>query len=145
MQRIFSNPDCPGCAALRAEVDQLKGMLSDLQQQVRSLQEEAAKARKNSSNSSKPPSSDIVKPKKPAPKGRRKRKIGGQPGHTKHERTFELSDADLHHTYTLDVCPDCRGEHLEVLDGMAQIRFQYELVLHYAVMPQGLAKPNYRA
>jgi transposase len=128
MQKIFSNPDCPRCAALRAEVDQLKRLVSDLQQQVRSLQEAAAKARKNSSNSSKPPSSDIVNPKKPAPKGRRKRKIGGQPGHTKHERSFELSEADQHHTYTLDVCPNCGGEHLAALDGMGQIRFQYELV-----------------
>ena len=45
---------------------------------------EVARLKKNSSNSSKPPSSDIVKP--PAPGGNSKRKIGGQPGHVKHER-----------------------------------------------------------
>ena len=135
MKKTTPNPDCPGCVALSAEVDTLKRLVLDLQEQVATLQlelvqtrETLAKAGKNSSNSSKPPSSDIVKPPKPAPKGRRKRKRGGQRGHAKHERTFDLSDADLHHTYTLDMCPNCGGEHLEELDGVEQIRFQYELV-----------------
>lgn len=113
---------------MSAEVERLTRLVSDLQQQVRALQDEVAKGRKNSSNSSKPPSSDIVKPKKSDPKHRRKRKIGGQPGHAKYERTFELSDADCHHTYPLEVCPGCGGDHLDVLDGVEQIRFQYELV-----------------
>ena len=125
MKKIFPNPDCPGCAALSAEVDQLKGLVSDLQQQVRSLQAEAAKARKNSSNSSKPPSSDIVKPNKPASKGRRRRKTGGQPGHTKSERTFDLLEADLHHTYTLEVCPNCAGAQLDLLDVEEKVAFQF--------------------
>ena len=135
MKQLLPIPGCPGCASLSKEVEVLKSIVSDLQDQVGSLQrdltqtrEALAKAGKNSSNSSKPPSSDIVKPKKPAPKGRRKRKRGGQPGHAKHERRFELSDADVHHTYTLAMCPSCGGDHLDVLDGMDQICFQYELV-----------------
>ena len=135
MKQLLPIPGCPGCASLSKEVEVLKSIISDLQDQVGSLQrdltqtrEALAKAGKNSSNSSKPPSSDIVKPKKPAPKGRRKRKRGGQPGHAKHERRFELSDADVHHTYTLAMCPSCGGDHLDVLDGMDQICFQYELV-----------------
>ena len=36
-----------------------------LQERIAALELELAKAKKNSSNSSKPPSSDIVKPKKP--------------------------------------------------------------------------------
>ena len=135
MKKIIPNPHCPGCTALNAEVERLKQLVVDLQDQVASLQlelvqtrEALAKARKDSSNSSKPPSSDIVKPKKPSPKGRRKRKIGGQPGHAKHERTFSLKDADLHHTYTLQSCPTCASESLEPLDGEGKICFQYELV-----------------
>ena len=51
------------------------------------LAEQVAKLSKNSSNSSQPPSSDIVKPQKPPiPDGRRKRRIGGQPGNSRHER-----------------------------------------------------------
>ena len=46
-----------------------------------------ARLKRDSSNSSKPPSSDIVKPKnKGTRRGKRKRKIGGQKGHPRHER-----------------------------------------------------------
>jgi transposase len=51
------------------------------------LQDQIARLKRDSSNSSKPPSSDIVKPKKTGtPRGRRKRKIGGQTGHPRPER-----------------------------------------------------------
>lgn len=133
---------CPGCPALRAEVDALKHLLLEMRQQIDALQgelsqtqaelaktqAELAKARKNSSNSSKPPSSDIVKPKPRSSQGRRKRKIGGQPGHVKHERTFCLGDADEQHTYSLDTCPKCSGAHLEALPGAEKISYQYEIV-----------------
>ena len=61
--------------------------------QVARLTEQVAKLSKNSSNSSKPPSSDMVKPPKSTScrqgnSRKRKRKIGGQPGHPKHERPF---------------------------------------------------------
>ena len=104
METISPGMSCRDCTALRAEVEVLKELLVTLRQQVDALESERsqtqaalaqtqaalvqtqaqlAAARKNSSNSSKPPSSDIVKPKQPASRGRGKgkRKIGGQPGH----------------------------------------------------------------
>ena len=82
---------------------------------VARLKEQLAAARKDSSTSSKPPSSDIVKPPKPAPpEGQQRRRIGGQPGHPKHERAAfppELINGDsLDHR--LDLCPGC-GHDLE--------------------------------
>lgn len=80
-----------------------------LQEQVVSLERRLAQRRKDSSTSSKPPSSDVVKPPKPAPKQRgKRRRIGGQPGHQKHERRLlppEVLDGVFDHP--LDVCPDC--------------------------------------
>jgi transposase len=71
---------CPNCRRLEAR-------LASLEATVARLQEQLATARKNSATSSKPPSSDIVKPPKPAPPdGPAQRKIGGQPGHPMHER-----------------------------------------------------------
>lgn len=67
-------------AQLRKEMVQLR---ADNQQ----LQDQITRVRRDSSNSSKPPSSDIVKPKnKNTPRGRGKRKIGGQKGHPRQER-----------------------------------------------------------
>jgi transposase len=75
------------------------------------LEAEVARLRKNSSNSSKPPSSDIVKPPKPpAPSGRRKRRIGGQPGHPRHDRVaFSPDEIDRTRVYDLKCCPGCGG------------------------------------
>ena len=79
-----------------------------LERQVAQLAEQVARLSKDSSNSSKPPSSDIVKP--PKPKGKRKRKIGGQPGHPKYEREpFPPDQVNRVLTYRLDFCPDCGG------------------------------------
>ena len=74
--------------AITAEalVVELKAQVTRLSEQVARFSEQVAKLSKNSSNSSKPPSSDIVKPPKPASSKKTKRKIGGQPGHAKHER-----------------------------------------------------------
>ncbi len=83
---------------------------------------------KNSSNSSKPPSSDIVKPPKPTVKRGKKRRQGGQPGHVKYERIFQLEDADVLHAHHLDRCPDCSGGALVHLAGAEQTHYQYELV-----------------
>ena len=89
--------------------------LKVLEGTVARLQEQLAAARKDSSTSSKPPSSDIVKPPKPAPpEGQQRHRIGGQPGHPKHERAAfppELINGDsLDHR--LDLCPGC-GHDLE--------------------------------
>lgn len=87
--------------------------VAQLTAQVRELMAQIAKLSKNSSNSSKPPSSDIVKPpkSKDGPKGRTKRKIGGQRGHEKHDRE-PFGPEELDHTlyYTWPCCPDCGGK-----------------------------------
>jgi len=82
-----------------------------LEQRVTALEAEVARLRKDSSNSSKPPSSDIVKPPAPKPKGRRsKRRPGGQPGHPRHERPpFACDQVDVTWEYTLPACPHCGG------------------------------------
>lgn len=71
--------------------------VAPLQTRIVQLEAEVARLRRNSGNSSKPPSSDIVKPPKHdnSPKRRKKRSIGGQPGHAKHERKpFAPEDVD---------------------------------------------------
>jgi transposase len=93
---------CARCATLEQQFEQLQG-------RVVHLEAELAAAKKNSRNSSKPPSSDIVKKPKDQPKDGGKRKRGGQPGHTLHERTpfadDEVEYTDLH----CIKCPDCHG------------------------------------
>jgi len=91
------------------------------------LTEKVAKLSKNSSNSSKPPSSDIVKPPRKK-KGNGSRNIGGQPGHTKHERTpFATDEIDDFQTHTLDTCPDCGGK-LKEVENAAKVVQQVEVV-----------------
>lgn len=75
---------------------------------VAELEAQLAASLKNSGNSSKPPSSDIVKPPKPKGKGRRKQ--GGQPGHARHERpAFPPDQINEGWEYRLFSCPDCGG------------------------------------
>jgi transposase len=101
---------CTNCVRLQARVDALEAELAALKEVVAQLAQQLAAARKDSSTSSKPPSSDIVKPPKPPPpQGQDKRRIGGQPGHPKHERaafppeTINGGSFDHH----LDFCPGC--------------------------------------
>ena len=93
--RNATTPECPNCKRLAARVAELEARIGLLE--------------KNSSNSHKPPSSDIVKPKRPkAAKG--KRRIGAQPGHPKHQREpFGPEELDATCQYTLQQCPDCGG------------------------------------
>jgi len=95
-------------------VEQLLVRVEALERRNAELEAEVARLRKDSSTSSKPPSSDIVKPPKSATRraGQRgKRKAGGQPGHTKHERTpFAPEQLDGAWEYTLESCPDCGGD-----------------------------------
>jgi transposase len=101
---------CTNCLRLRARVDVLEAELAALKQVVAQLAQQLAAARKDSSTSSKPPSSDIVKPPKPPPPaGQDKRRIGGQPGHPKHERAAfppeAINGGSTDHR--LDSCPGC--------------------------------------
>ncbi len=105
--------------------------IAELEAEVARLSELVAKLAKNSSNSSKPPSSDIVKPPKPKPKGKRKkgrRKIGGQPGHPKHDRQpFALEDLSDVWEYHLDCCPGCGGT-LQQAEAEPRVIQQVEVV-----------------
>jgi transposase len=96
--------------AYQRRIAELEAEVAELKAQVARLAEQIAKLSKNSSNSSKPPSSDIVKPSKPAPSKKTKRKIGGQPGHAKHQRPpFSGEEIDDVREYRLNRCPDCGG------------------------------------
>ena len=100
---------------LRERVGQLESQLAQLQGQNAQLVSSLAAARKNSTNSSKPPSSAIVKPSadKPGRQRRRKkrRKIGGQPGHPRHERpAFGPEQVDRRKEYSLSGCPKHAGQ-----------------------------------
>ena len=84
--RPKARKSCPNCRRLQAKLDAQEARLKVLESTVARLKEQLAAARKDSSTSSKPPSSDIVKPPKSAPpEGQQRRRIGGQPGHPKHE------------------------------------------------------------
>jgi transposase len=87
----------------------LEEQVAALEVRCAKLEAELAKARKNSSNSSKPPSSDIVKP--PRPQGSPSNgKIGGQPGHPKHERPpFPPEQVDKIVEHRHRQCPHCGG------------------------------------
>ena len=102
-------------AELEAELAAVRAELAAVRAEVARLSELVAKLSKNSSNSSKPPSSDIVKPptqasSKKRNRGNKKHKIGGQPGHAKHERkAFSAEEIDDVRKYALNRCPDCGG------------------------------------
>jgi transposase len=107
----------------------LSNTIESQQEQIKALEVKVAKLSKNSSNSSKPPSSDdITKPtsKKKTKKG--KRKIGGQPGHERHDRPlFSVEEIDKFHPYIWATCPDCHGE-VSIMDGEPRIIQQVELI-----------------
>jgi transposase len=108
--RAKDSARCNNCRRLQARVDALEAELTALKEVVAQLTRQLAAARKDSSTSSKPPSSDIVKPPKPPPpEGQDRRRIGGQPGHPKHERVAfppEAVDGGFF-DYHLDSCPSC--------------------------------------
>jgi transposase len=101
---------CPNCERLQAQLEAQRLQIEALQAAVARLQEQLAAARKDSSTSSKPPSSDIVKPPKPSSSTGSKRRIGGQPGHAKHERAaFPPEQVTRFVEHPLSACPDCGG------------------------------------
>lgn len=88
--KMRSGP-CRNCDRLARRVSELEKQLGAALVRIEDLERQLASAKKNSTTSSKPPSSDIVKPPRPASPGRtgQKRKLrrGGQLGHKRHERT----------------------------------------------------------
>jgi transposase len=91
---------------LRSQVLGLEQINAQLRAENRKLQDQIARLKRDSSNSSKPPSSDIVKPKnKGTPRGRRKRKIGGQKGHPRHER-IPFAPDDIGPILPYELSPD---------------------------------------
>lgn len=81
----------------------LSSTIESQQVKIKTLEIKIAKLSKNSSNSSKRPSSDgITKPKPKKKKKGDRRKIGGQPGHPKHERSlFAEHEINSLHNYIL--------------------------------------------
>jgi transposase len=89
--------------ALEQTVARLEREMRQLRADNQQLKDQIARLKRDSSNSSKPPSSDIVKPKNNGTlRGNRKRKIGGQEGHPRHERaSFAPEDIDRTIPYEL--------------------------------------------
>jgi transposase len=129
-------PTCRNCQQLQAQLEALHAQLEAqqtqldvLQRTIAQLQAQLAAARKDSSTSSKPPSSDIVKPPKPPPpEGQDKRRIGGQPGHPKHERVLfppeQVNGGSR--DYFLDLCPSC-GHGLKATTAAPRVVQQIEI------------------
>jgi transposase len=116
-------------AQLKARTAQLEVRLTEAQAKNQKLIQALAAATKNSRNSSKPPSSDIVKPPPKLPGKGRKRKIGAQPGHPKHEhRAFTPAQIDHHIPYELKHCPVDPSHRLVPLADQQKIIQQVELV-----------------
>lgn len=128
MKGIAATP-CPECPQLKAELARLQEQVTTLQTMVSQLQEQLARARKDSATSSKPPSSDLVKPPKPAAAdGNAKRSRGGQPGHPHHQRQLfppELLTGGTY-TYPLELCPSC-GQGLQATDDPPRVVQQVEI------------------
>ncbi len=91
--------------------------------------EKIASLQKNSTNSSKPPSSDITQPPKNNSGKKGKNKLGGQPGHPKHERLpftkNEIRDTWEYHSQS---CPHCDNADIDLLDMPPKIIQQTELI-----------------
>lgn len=119
---------------LKQKVKVLEGQLAEAleviarqQQRIAQLEAQLAVANKDSSNSSKPPSSDITKP--PRGGSSSPRKIGGQPGHPRHDRKpFAPDQIDKRRIHKLRQCPECGSRDLERLDEPAQVVQQVELL-----------------
>jgi transposase len=99
---------------------------------IAELEGQLAAAKKHSRNSSKPPSSDITKPPVDPTRSssrRKKRSIGGQEGHPKHESGLTIDDADRVVDIRDDQIPDAASRDLVAApDVGSKIIFQHELV-----------------
>jgi transposase len=127
-------PVCARCAEQERQIQALAARVAQLEAQL-------ASARKTSSNSSKPPSSDIVKPPKPASKTPRRR--GAQPGHSAHRRPpFDPAEVDTVRDYWLPACPSCGGP-LEPSAEAPQVVPQVELVTRPIIITEHRGQPSW--
>ena len=119
---------CPQCQRLQRLVETQAADIKAWRAEVLELREKLAAALKNSTTSSKPPSSDIVKPPPVSnPDATEDRKIGGQPGHPKHEREpFPPEQVTHFEEHLLDACPCCGGR-LRRNGSLAKIVQQVEI------------------
>ena len=109
-------------------IEEQAGEIKRLGAELEKLREENARLKKNSTNSSKPPSSDIVKPPRPKPKGK-KRKRGGQKGQPRRDCKLTLEKAREIVPYypEKESCEKC-DTRLEKDDRIEpRITYQYEL------------------
>ena len=98
-----------------------------LRQKVLELEAKLAASQKNSRNSSKPPSSDITKPKS-RQRGRKKRKIGAQPGHeAKFRAPLPGNEIDERKVYEPESMSCACGGHLFAEPEADRIRQQIDL------------------
>ena len=65
--KLRETSECPNCKRLARRVATPEKQLAEALERIAQLEQQLAAAKKDSSTSSKPPSSDIVKPKKPLP------------------------------------------------------------------------------
>lgn len=137
---------CESCARLReqntmlaASQAQLHEELAAAHRRIDSLEARIAALGKNSQTSSKPPSSDIVKPRSGA-RTQPGRKIGGQPGHPRHERILfceeELSAPPFEHYAS--TCPCCGGE------GIPEPEWEPKVLQHVEIREIPLYKEEHR-
>lgn len=124
---------------LRPTYDELINLIRELQAErvndkarIAELEAKLAVAKKNSRNSSKPPSSDITKPAADSMRTtgrRRKRKIGGQEGHPKHNSNLTVDDANrVKHLLPDQVLDSSSRSLVPAPDQEPRVIFQYELV-----------------
>lgn len=131
MSQAASSHKCPQCVVLQERIAELESRL--------------AKLEKNSSNSSKPPSSDFVNPATATKKSRKKRKPGGQPGHSRHARTaFVAEELDRCWDYCFDRCPDCDGK-LKLLEEPVSTVQQVEIVTRPIIVSEHRSRACYCA
>lgn len=124
---------CRQCARLLGEVERWErkylhvlAKVGQLEKQVGQLREALAGRSKDSTNSSKPPSSDIVKPAKPA--SSRPRRRGAPVGHAPQQRPpFQPEEIDVVEQHAYQACPQCGGP-VEWLPAPAEVMQQVELV-----------------
>jgi len=116
--------------ALLEHNEKLQSRVEELEAENARLRAQLAAANKHSGNSSKPPSSDIVKPARKTRGATGRRKIGGQPGHPRHERpAFAPDQIDERKVHGVNVCQDCGSRNLELLPDPARVVQQVELLL----------------